>query len=293
MKRLSLFYLLILSLIMSHCSPRPAESVKQTVSVSILPLKYLVDSIAGGDFEALVIMPPGSNPETYEPQLPQMKEVARAKANFQIGLIDFEKSFGNSLKTNALDARFINLSEGMHLLSGSPAEDAEMPHLHMGLDPHVWLSPTRVRAMAQKIADTLIEIQPDSAGKYKANRDRLISTIDSVDRYITRSFSELTDYPFLIFHPSLTYYAADYGLRQIPIEQEGKEPSVAHMKALIQSTIGQNIHTVIYPAAQNRHTVEALIQEAGLQAVPFDPVAYDWPVNMVFITDQIKQSISE
>ncbi len=295
MKRIPLFFLSFLLLPFIGCQSRGTEvSDRFSVSVSILPLKYLVDSIGGGDFEALVVMPPGSNPETYEPLLSQMREIAQAKANFQIGLVDFEKSLENNLKANALEADFVNLSEGMSLLSGGSMTEAETAsRRHVGLDPHVWLSPTRVRTMVQKIADTLIEIRPDSTEKYAVNRDRLISIIDSVDRYIAQSFSELNNRSFLIFHPSLTYYAADYGLQQIPVEREGKEPSVTHMKELIQSTIGQNITTVIYPAAQSHHTVEALIQEVGLQAVPFDPVAYDWPENIRYITDCIKRSVSE
>ncbi len=291
------YFLSTLLLFSSGCRPRETavDGDHKTVSVSILPLKYLIDSIGGGDFETLVVMPPGSNPETYEPLLSQMKGIAHARANFQVGLIDFEKSLDNRLKSNSLSANFIDLSEGMSLIAGGPesSSNTSTTNHHAGLDPHIWLSPTRVRVMARKIADTLMEIQPDSATKYATNRDRVISTIDSVDRYIIQSFSELKNNSFLIFHPSLTYYAADYGLQQIPVELEGKEPSVAHMRSLMQLISGQKINTVIHPQAQNRHTVEALIQEAGLRAVPFDPVAYDWPANMKYITDHIKASLNE
>lgn len=263
-----------------------------TVSVSILPLKYLVDSIGGGDFEALVVMPPGSNPETYEPRPSQMKKISQAKASFQIGLIDFEKSLENTLKSNALSSKFIDLSDGMELIGGDSL--SAVGHRHTGLDPHIWLSPHRVRIMAGKIAETLMELQPDSIKKYTENRDHIISSIDSVDRYISQSFNVLNHKHFLIFHPSLTYYAADYGLQQIPVEKEGKEPSVAHMKKLMQGVLGKNINTVIYPKAQSLHsTAAALINDAGLRAVPFDPVAYDWPANMKYITDRIKESLNE
>lgn len=282
---------LLLALVGCHFRNGTSDHSPMTVSVSILPLKYLVDSIGGNDFETLVVMPPGSNPETYEPMLSQMKAIAHAKINFQTGLIDFEKSLDKSLKSNSLSADFVNLSEGMELIAG---DSTGGEHRHQGLDPHIWLSPARVRIMARKIADALTRIQPDSAAKYAANRDRMISTINSVDKYIRHSFSELESNYFLIFHPSLTYYAADYGLQQIPIEQEGKEPSVAHMKELMQSVWGDKINTVIYPKAQHLHsTAAALIHDAGLQAVPFDPVAYDWPANLKYITDHIKVSLNE
>lgn len=297
MNRIALLCLVVWLSVLVGCGSGGGKTPERaTVSVTILPLKYLVDSIGGGDFEAVVVVPPGASPETYEPTLLQMKEVARSEAYFQIGLIDFEKPFEAGIRNNSPEMRFVDLSQGLALIEGGHSHDhSHSPDdgHHHGVDPHVWLSPVRMRQMAQKIAETLSEIRPDSAEKYAENRNRIISTIDSVGRYIVRSFSGLKSSGFLIYHPFLSYYAGDYGLRQIPVEREGKEPSAAYLKTLISTISDEGIRTVFYQEGQHRRTVEPLIREAGLQAVVLDPLAYDWAENMKTITDHIKESLDE
>jgi zinc transport system substrate-binding protein len=284
--------------IFSGCGAGAPSQPVPTVAVSILPLKYLTDSIGGGDFQTVVVVPPGASPETFEPTLSSMKEVSRAKAYFQVGLLDFERPFEAAVRNNGSEIRFVDLSQGLALiadedLSGQTHDsEAISGHLH-GTDPHVWLSPARFRQLAENVARTLTEINPDSAEKYAVNLRRLTSIVDSVDRYILSFFNELKGRSFLIYHPFLTYYAADYSLRQIPIEQEGKEPSVAYLKTTISRIGEERLNTVFYQQEQHRRVVESLIEQAGLQAVALDPLSYDWPENMKYVTDRLKESLYE
>jgi zinc transport system substrate-binding protein len=284
--------------IFSGCGAGKPSQPVSTIAVSILPLKYLTDSIGGGDFATVVIVPPGASPETFEPTLSSMKEVSRAKAYFQVGLLDFERSFETAVRNNGSEIRFVDLSQGLALIAGedssSQTDDTEaIGGHHHGTDPHVWLSPARFRQMAENVARTVTEINPDSVEKYAVNLHQVISTIDFVDRYILSSFNELKGRSFLIYHPFLTYYAVDYDLRQIPIEQEGKEPSVAYLKTTMSRIGEERLNTVFYQQEQHRRVVESLIEQAGLQAVALDPLAYDWPENMKHLTDLLKESLYE
>ncbi len=274
-----------------HASVKNLEE-KPVVAVSILPLRTVVEQLSGGDFDVLSIVPPGVNPETHEPTAAQMKAVSDASLFFQIGLLDFEQVLAAGIEDNAPDLKIVDLSEGLPLLTGH-----EHPHFdntsNRTADPHVWLSPARMRTMIERITENLSTVRPDSARKYEQNRDVLVLSIDSLDRYIKHSFSELKKHGILIYHPSLTYYADDYGLHQFSVEADGKEPSAAGLREVVQVIRAYEMTTVFYQKQLSRNTIDALCREAGLKAVPFDPLAPDWLANLYLLTDEIRISLSD
>jgi len=257
---------------------------KPVVAVSILPLRNVVEKISDGDFEVISVVPPGANPEIYEPTAAQMRDVLDSELFFQVGLLDSERALVAGIENNAPDLTVVDLSADLPLIDGGSAHTA---------DPHVWLSPTRMRTMVGRIAENLRTIQPDSAAKYERNRDALISSIDSLDRTIRNSFSELQSRNVLIYHPSLTYFADDYDLRQWSIESEGKEPSAAGMSEVLRQIREHGIHTMFYQKQLNPSMIEAISQEAGLRAVPFDPLAPDWLANLGTLANEIRRSMSD
>jgi len=268
-----------------------ASGVRQEenrISVSILPIKYWIDEISGGDFEVTVVVPSGASPETYEPTPTQMKEVSRSYGYIQIGLIDFEQPLVRGIKENNPELSILTLSDGMELLEGVCGHvHASGSHHHHGTDPHVWLSPVRSRQMVAAITEFLTGARPDSAMKYLNNQKTLLLRIDSLDRSIREAFNALHNRTVLIYHPFLTYYCDDYNLTQLPVEQEGKEPSVSQLKKLVSYVKEEALEMIFYQDQLHFQTVEALIHETGIRAVSVDPLAYDWLENLYFITAQI------
>ncbi len=126
------YALLFLSLLYV-CGCRPAakdQEVKPVVAVSILPLQYVVEGLSGGDFEAISIVPPGTNPEIYEPTAAQMKAVSDAELFLQIGLLDFEWALSTGMKDYTPDLEVVDLSDGLLLIEGDhghvPSEDPKI-----------------------------------------------------------------------------------------------------------------------------------------------------------------------
>lgn len=284
MNRLLLLFILCL-VIGGGCRSKNGTIDKPQVTVSILPLKYFVDRISGEDFDVSLIVPPGASPETYEPTVSQMKQLSRSDICFQLGLIDFEKALSDGISNNAPGLKMVNLSDKLDLIEG------ESDHHHHGTDPHIWLSPVRMKSIAVRIADQLAEINPDSSVKYQNNLRKLTQSIDSVDSYILSSFSNLKNNIFIIYHPFLSYYAQDYGLVQLPVEYEGKEPASSQMKELTTKARSEKLSVIFYQKQFSRTTVDALAAEAGLTPEVIDPLAYNWIDNMIVITDQLKKSM--
>ena len=85
---------------------------------------------------------------------------------------------------------------------------------------------------------------------------------------------------FIIFHPSLTYLARDYGLEQIPMEYEGKEPSAAYMKELIDKAKSENIKIVFIQKEFDQDNARQISKDLDARLIQVDPLAEDWEKQM-------------
>lgn len=284
-----IFFVAILFCTCLASCDRNTTEASRTLSVSIEPLRYLAEQITGNDFEINVLVPPGSSPETFEPSPTQMRELARSEAYIAIGLIDFEHRLESAVGSNMPDVEIISVSENLPLLEGECHHDTDAGDIHRhGHDPHIWTSPSRLKTMARTILDRLSAGNPDSA-RYRENYARFALRMDSLDRTIRSILSEGKTTSFLIFHPALGYFADDYGLTQIAMENEGKEPSAEHLRRLIDTVRRSGIDKILYQRQFSRNTVDALAAELGLEAVAVDPLGYDIPANLLQIANLIAQ----
>ena len=95
------------------------------------------------------------------------------------------------------------------------------------------------------------------------------------------------DHAFMIYHPALSYFARDYGLHQIPIEAGGKEPSPAHLKALIDTCSSENVHVIFVQPEFDRRNAELIAQQTGTRVVDINPLSYDWETEMLNIAQAL------
>ena len=272
MYRIRVFFLCITVFILClSTSCHRLDRNVDTITVSIDPLRFITEQITGNDFNIQVLVPPGSSPETYEPTSAQMLQTARSKAYIEIGLLDFEINLEQAIRENMPQVTLIKSSDRVPLLAehcGHTHNDEE--HVH-GVDPHIWLSPTRLKIIAENIYNGLSAIYPDSL-KYKANYSTFCKRIDSLDRSLDTLLTP-EKRGFLIYHPALTYLAADYGQTQISVEVEGKEPSPAYLSRLIDSAKALEINKILYQKQFDQSTVEAVATELDLTPVAIDPLA--------------------
>ena len=211
-----------------------AESnAKPTVTVTIPPYQYFVDKIAGDKVDVNVMVSNGNNPETYEPNAQQMMELSNSALYLKVGSIGFEQTWMKKLQDNAPDMKMIDTSVGI-----TPAKTPGG-----NIDPHVWMSCKNARIIASNMLKALCELEPKHKTFFEKNYKSLLSIIDKRDSTIKESFKENPDLvrKFVIYHPILTYFARDYGLEQLPIEEEGREPSAAQLKSLIEKARKEKI----------------------------------------------------
>ena len=284
-----LVFILLISLSSTSCHRQNKNA--DTISVSIEPLRFITEQIVGNDFQIQVLVPPGSSPETYEPTSAQMLQTARSKVFIDIGLLDFEANLEQAIRKNMPQVALIKSSDRVPLLAGHCGHahlDDEQAH---GIDPHIWLSPTRLKIIAENIYNGLSTIYPDSI-QYKTNFDALCRKIDSLDSTLN-SLLTSQEKGFLIYHPALTYLSADYRQNQISVEVEGKEPSAAYLSRLIDTAKTLKITKILYQKQFDKSTIEAIAAELHLTPVVIDPLEENVLENIEFLARLIADSCSQ
>ncbi len=259
---------IICALLIVGCATK-SESDKKTIYVTITPMQSIVEEITAGDFDVEVIVPKGASPETFEPTPKQVTAFSDAEFIFSTGLIDFEQ---NLVKRISGDAEVVNLSKDIELIAGS-CSHGNHQHKH-GIDPHIWTSPRALRTMVTNAHDAIMALYPDSV-KYTEATNRLLERIDALDTYCAARIEAAGVEAMMIYHPAYTYFARDYGINQIAIEHDGKEPSLRQTTALIEKAKEHGVKAILRQPQYSEDKVRAIANDAGAEIITTDPLAED------------------
>lgn len=266
---------------------------KEIIMVSVLPQKYFVEQIAGDIFDVGVMIPPGASPVTYEPTPKQMKELSHSFVYFRIGHIEFEKSWMRKLVSVNPEMEVVDFSKTANLIEADHEHSHDHGHdHHHGVDPHIWTSPKEVKKQAVLIYDYLVKAKPELKSQFTDNLLAFENKIDSLDAYMQEKLEPFRGRKFLIFHPALSYIARDYGLEQISIEIDGKEPTPANIQKIIDTAKKEEIKIVFVQKQFSTHNAEVIANEIGGNVVRIDPLDLNWEQSIRFITDEIVNSYS-
>lgn len=275
------------------CVERSGEQ-KPAVSVTIAPLGWVVTGLVDTMATLNVVVPAGASPESYEPTARQSEQLARSTIVFSIGLIDFERQIENRLKEVASTADYVRLADSLTLRAGECSHDGGHEqeqghdgHDHGAADPHVWLSPKMMHKMTSLMAEKLIEHGVDSRQNIERRRDSLLHIIELIDSTITKNLSNQTGVTFAIVHPSLGYYATDYGLEQLSIETDGKEPSGQRIKALVDTIRAKKVEVILHSGQDPATAARVIATETGIAVEEFDPMGEKWDENIMKISKKI------
>lgn len=271
--------------ILSCTSPANPDQEKVVVSVSILPQRYFVDRIAGDRVTVNVMVPPGASPATYEPTVSQLARLEESSIYLSMGYLGFEQSWMDKLSSVNAHMKIIDLSKGIDLISGEE-DDHEHPghnHSHGGIDPHTWMSPVNVGIMSRQIQAVLCDVLPDHQQEFTRNLEIFLAETDSLDRVIRYMLSGIRNSTFMIYHPALAYLARDYGLKQLSLESEGKEPSPQHMRKMTDLGKELGIQTIFIQKEFDRRNATVLAEEIGARVMEVNPLDPDWPSQIIHI----------
>ncbi|MGM0376358.1 MAG: metal ABC transporter solute-binding protein, Zn/Mn family [Bacteroidota bacterium] len=264
------------------------------VSVTIEPLKFFVDRLTGENVDVNVMVPTGSSPQTYSPTSGQLARVSSAGLYVQVGELGFEKVWMEKIRGFNKEMNVLNLSENIDLIGGSDHDHDHENHNHSeGKDPHIWMSPKVVRNFLPHLRDALKKAFPGQSDVIGQNYPELYDDVESLDRKFSELADQLDHNKFMIFHPALTYLARDYGLEQVPIEYEGKEPSPRKLRELIDLANEEDIRVIFIQAEFDERNAQMVKDATDAKLAVINPLAYDWQESMEEIYALFEEHMSQ
>ena len=276
-------YWVVCMVLLAGCGNRRPADVP-TLTVTIEPLRYFTEAIAGPRYRVVSMVPEGSSPETYDPTPQQLVRLAQSAAYLQVGYIGFEQSWVKKLKANNPDLPFFDTSRGIDLIR---EEVAHHGHTHAGgVEPHIWNSPENVLRMADNICAALCRLDTLHAEEYRERTDSLQRMVRQTDQSI-RALLPATGGSFLIYHPALSYFARDYGLTQICIEENGKEPSPAQLQQLIRRCRDEQVRVIFVQQEFDERNARLIAAELGVRLISIHPLSYRWQEEMLKVAQAL------
>jgi zinc transport system substrate-binding protein len=279
---------LLLALCSCGRSGTPRGEGKIEVFVSIPPQAYFVERIGGEHVGVGVMVRPGQDPHTFDPTPRQMADLSRAQAYFSIGM-PFETRILQKIASTNKDLRVFDTTEGVAL---RPSEDGdEHEHGEGGMDPHTWLDPRLAKLEAANICAGLKALDPANAPAYEANLRAVEADLDALDATIAAALAPLKGKPFMVYHAAFGYFADAYGLVQVPVAMEGKEPTARQLADLIERAKQEHVRVIFVQPQFPKGTAQSVAEEIGGVVVPMDPLAKDYIANLEDVADKIQRAL--
>ncbi len=276
------------------------------VAVSIAPQKYFVEKIGAGHVAVTVMVPAGASPHAYEPKPKQLAGLSGAALYLSCG-VDFEPAWLPKFRAVNPKMAVVDMTAGLVRLPMAAhhhhdeGEHEEAGHEEAGHhdhdagagDPHTWLSPAYVRVMAVAIRDALIIADPANASAYHEGYAAFARELDALDAKILDLLAGLGGRrAFLVYHPAFGYFAKTYGLTQLAIESEGKEPSPKEMAEIHEEATEHGITVIFIEPQFARAPAETVAASIGGKVAVIDPLAENWAENLLAIAQALKGSLA-
>ena len=257
------------------------------VVVGVPVLKTFVERIGGTRVETLVLQG-GGDPHAFEPSARQIAELANARLYVLAGL-PFETAWLPRLQAVNPDLQMLDLRQAT---TTRPLDDPWADGaggLNRFPDPHVWTDPQGATTVVTAIAARLAALDPDGAADYREGSRRLTQDLRQLEAEITPLLAPLRGHVLLVFHPGWGYLADHHGLRQIPIEVAGREPSASQLNRLITRSRRERVNVLFLQPGHGDHLARQVAQELGVPVVVADPLAADYFGNVRALTHALVQ----
>ncbi len=297
----------LLTLFLCWTVCRADEAAAQSESaviafVSVPPQAYIVERVGGDHVAVEVLVGPGQSPATFEPTPRQMTRLDEAQVYFRVG-VPFENTLLPEIQAIYPELIMCDQREGIELLKiedghhhrheGDDRGILDMSHdrTQTELDPHVWLDPDLVRIMARNTCNELCRLDSVHSGGYQRNRDAFVAELDSLKTRIAAILAPHKGKSFFVFHPAYGYFGRAFGLRQIAVEIDGKEPSARELAAVMERADAEGAKVIFVQPQFSSKGAQAIADAIDATVVPIDPLARDYLENLLQVAKSIAKGL--
>lgn len=266
------------AMIFLAAAPAAADGEVLRLAVTVSPAAELVRSVAGDSARVTVITPRGRSPHDFQPRASDIAAVAACDLYFACGLTVEKRLLsrvprGKTVCLARADAEEPGQAEG------------ERHHHHS--EPHFWLDCARIRDALNVIADELVRIDPANRDFYRANAEREINEYSLIESRISEILADCRGGCFMVYHPAFGDFARAWGLHELAIEKDSREPSARELSRLVRQASELGIRTVFIQPGHNPDTARAVAGRINADVEVLDPLADDLKGNLIRVAEKI------
>ncbi len=258
---------------LSACAPpapagRYGEPASLTVLASFYPLHYVAERVGGEKGSVSSITPSGADPHDLE--LSPAKVAELTDASVMVYASGFQAAVDEAVEQTSPE-QIIDVAEAADL---SPADGSSSARDSGGADPHFWLDPQRLAAVADAVAQGFSDVDPENADVYTANAQELSEELSSLDKEFSAGLADCERRTIVVAHEAYGYLADRYGLEQTGISgiDPESEPAPARIAKIRRVIEGQDVTTIFTESLVNPKVAEVLASDLGVETALLDPL---------------------
>jgi zinc transport system substrate-binding protein len=268
-----------------------------SVLASFYPLQYVAQEVGGERVSVENLTPPAAEPHDLELAPAQTRAISQADvvvylSGFQPAVDQGVEARAPELLVDAADVVTLEAQPGSAGHADEPAdehagehaEQGDDGHDHGSVDPHFWLDPTRLGAVAHAVAGKLSAADPENAEQYAANARDLEDRMAALDTELAEGLASCKGATLVTSHTAFGYLAERYGLEQVGIVEldPEAEPSPARLREIGEVVRDHGVRTIYSETLVSPKVAQTLAADLGVGTATLDPLeglADDAPAN--------------
>jgi zinc transport system substrate-binding protein len=261
-----------------------SENQPPHLLVTIAPHKFFVEKIAGETVTVDLMVPAGASAHTFEPNPKQMIAASHADIWFRLGE-PFENRAIESLRSHNPNFEVVDLRKGLNLIKSD--EHGHCCCAASGVDLHYWLSPSLAKQQAATIAEALERRYPQNSEQYKKGLESFLLELDELDQFISQELRGLKNRTIMVSHPAYAYFCRDYGLIQLSIEFEGKDPTPQQLTRIFSKAKETGVKKIYIQKQYSNKGAKLIAEELKAEVVMLDPYSENYISSMKDIANKL------
>lgn len=251
---------------------QPARDGRLHVSAAFYPLQFVAARIGGSAVDVTNLTRPGGEPHDLELT---PRDIARLEgADLVVYLKGFQPAVDDALSVARPHAVFDAASAASLDLTYRPLSEPGSRQQAARPDPHFWLDPLRLRAVATALEPVMARADPPHAAQFAANLRRLEADLTALDAELATGLAGCTSRDLVTSHVAFGYLAERYGLHQVGIgglDPEG-EPDPRRIAEVSRYVRDHHVRTIYVETLVSPAVADTVASETGARTAVLDPL---------------------
>ena len=259
---------------LAACGDDATSDADVSAVAAFYPLQFVTEQVGGDHVAVTNLTAAGAEPHDLELAPLQVAEIT--DADLVVYLPGFQPAVDQAVEQQAPDTGF-DVTTATQLRESADDHDHDddgHDHDHGGLDPHVWLDPTKLADIATAVGDKLAELDPAHAGDYAANARALGDRLDELDQTYQTGLAQCDSRDIVTSHAAFGYLADRYDLHEVAVAGLSPDatPTPEAFQQVTDYVTEHGVTTIFYETLVSPSVAETIAEETGAKTAVLDPI---------------------